>query len=247
MADRHGMTVKEYIRLYHIWKHMMARCYNSDCDVYKHYGGRGIEICDEWRESFDNFMVWSLANGYDPKAESSDCTIDRIDVNGNYEPENCRWVDMQTQFRNRTNTLRIEWKGEMISWQDFTDEVGITIPKFVRRRVEVGMTADEIIQEWNLKIDKENYMTEREAAEYYGVGRSSIIRRVKKGELKSIKKKGAVYIPKGQDIHIIRKITTETKEKIRKLHSQGETVKNIAKIMGLCEASIRKVIKEQIA
>ena len=236
------MTSEEYSRLRHIWNHMITRCYNPDCDVYKDYGGRGITICDEWRESFENFMKWALSNGYNPKAKLSDCTIDRIDVNGNYEPHNCRWVDMQTQFRNRRNTLRIEWRGKMISWQDFADETGITIPKFVRRRVEVGMSADDIIQEWELKNDKENYMTEREARDYYKTNNASIARWIKDGRLKAIKTKGAVYIQKGQDVVKRRSITLEDREKIYQLHLQGKPTREIVKITGISRSGVQKTV-----
>lgn len=154
---------------------------------------------------------------------------------------------MQTQFRNRTNTLRIEWKGKMISWQDFTDEVGITIPKFVRRRVEVGMTADEIIQEWKLKNDKENYMTETEAKDYYKTNSASIVRWIRDGRLKAIKTKSTVYIPKGQEITRRRKITSEEKETVYQLHLQGKPTREIVKITGISRSGVQKIVREKNA
>ena len=80
---------------------MKQRCYNSNSNAYIHYGGRGIKICDEWKDDFSSFQKWALENGYDEKAEWHKCTIDRIDVDGDYEPTNCRWVDMHTQLLNR--------------------------------------------------------------------------------------------------------------------------------------------------
>lgn len=88
-------------RLYAVWAGMKARCYNKNCIGYKHYGGRGITICDEWKSDFSKFREWALAHGYDDKAKFGKCTIDRIDVTGNYEPSNCRWVDMKIQNRNK--------------------------------------------------------------------------------------------------------------------------------------------------
>lgn len=83
---------------------MKRRCYNKHEASYKHYGNRGIEICDEWLNSFNAFEEWAFANGYDPDAPTRECTIDRIDVNGNYEPSNCRWIPMDEQMKNTTRS-----------------------------------------------------------------------------------------------------------------------------------------------
>lgn len=88
-------------RLYTVWSGMINRCESPRHNAYKHYGGRGIKLCDEWRNSYEAFRDWAYANGYDENAEYGDCTIDRIDVNGNYEPSNCRWVDAKTQAKNQ--------------------------------------------------------------------------------------------------------------------------------------------------
>lgn len=101
---KHG---ERWTRLYHIWLAMRARCRNSQNTAYKHYGARGISVCAEWDRSYSCFRSWALSHGYDDSL-----SIDRIDVDGNYCPENCRWVDWDTQCYNKTNTRYLTYKGE---------------------------------------------------------------------------------------------------------------------------------------
>lgn len=99
-------------RLYKIWTDIKKRCYNPKSDNYQNYGGRGITICDEWLSDFMNFYNWAMANGYDENAPRGKCTIDRINVNGDYEPSNCRFVDMYVQANNTRKNFYITYNNE---------------------------------------------------------------------------------------------------------------------------------------
>jgi hypothetical protein len=101
-STKHGMA---NTRLYGVWKDMRSRCYTKTASDYKYYGGRGVSICEEWGD-FSKFQKWAMSHGYVETAKYGDCTIDRIDVNGNYEPNNCRWADMKTQRANQRNSKK---------------------------------------------------------------------------------------------------------------------------------------------
>lgn len=100
---KHGLSRS---RLFGIWKNIQTRCYNRKCPAFPNYGGRGISMCEEWKNDFLSFFLWSTSNGYEPGLE-----IDRIDNNGSYTPENCRWVTRKENCRNRRNNYQVEING----------------------------------------------------------------------------------------------------------------------------------------
>lgn len=115
----HKKLNPDYVRIKRIWKNMRNRCGNPNATSYEIYGGRGITVCEEWRQDFFAFYNWAISNGY-----RNDLSIDRIDVNGNYEPLNCRWATMKVQDNNRRNTVFIEHNGEtkpISEWAEITE------------------------------------------------------------------------------------------------------------------------------
>lgn len=125
-------------RLYRTWVGMHNRCYNPNHDRYKWYGGKGIRICDEWHD-FINFRRWALDNGY-----TNELTIDRIDANRNYCPENCQWVDMKVQVNNRSNNRVIWYKGRQYTATKLAEAHGMS-PHTIFNRLKPGWNVDQII------------------------------------------------------------------------------------------------------
>lgn len=114
-----------HTRLYPIWKSLIARCYNPKNQRYNVYGARGIKVCDEWKEDFLSFRKWAYSNGYDESSKRGDCTIDRIDNDKNYCPENCRWVSLSRQQRNTDKTIIFEYKGVKKPLIDWCEELNL--------------------------------------------------------------------------------------------------------------------------
>ena len=114
---KHGET---NTRLFNIWYGIKKRCCLTYCNGYKHYGGRGIKVCNEWLESFETFKEWALANGY-----QDNLSIDRIDVNGNYEPSNCRWTTLKQQANNKTDSFFVEYNGVTHTLKEWSEILNI--------------------------------------------------------------------------------------------------------------------------
>jgi hypothetical protein len=125
-------------RLYHIWSNMIQRCKNKKNIGFNNYGGRGIKVYSEWKV-FEVFKDWAITNGY-----TDNLTIDRINVNGNYEPLNCRWVDMGIQANNRRDNVYILYKNVTKTTAQWAREYGIPITTF-NRWLDNGDVFEDII------------------------------------------------------------------------------------------------------
>ena len=128
--EKHG---HRHTRLYGIWAGIKRRCYNPHEKAYKYYGGRGIKVCDEWLNDFEQFNEWAFANGYNENAKRGDCTIDRINVNGDYEPSNCRWISIKAQSLNKGTNRIIEINGENKCLSEWLKITGVSSTSFYRR------------------------------------------------------------------------------------------------------------------
>lgn len=111
---------KNHHPLYDVWSSMIQRCHNKNVKGYGLYGGRGITVCDKWLKDFENFYKWSMANGY-----RKGLSIDRINNNEGYSPENCRWTTSYEQSRNKRTNITIEFQGKRQCLQDVADSLGV--------------------------------------------------------------------------------------------------------------------------
>lgn len=128
----------DYDRLYRIWKAMRTRCNNPHTKEYHRYGGRGIKVCDEWND-YIVFRDWAYQNGYTEKL-----TIDRIDNNKNYSPDNCKWSTLVEQQQNRCTCRMITYNGKTQNMTLWAKELGI--PSYrIKKRLQLGWSFEDAI------------------------------------------------------------------------------------------------------
>ena len=133
------MNKEDKKRLITIRHSMYCRCYYSTTNGYERYGGREIKMCDEWINNPESFYNWAINNGY-----KKDLTLDRIDVNGNYEPSNCRWATKEVQDNNRRNNRKITYNGETKTLSQWSREYNINIVT-LSGRLKAGKTMEEAL------------------------------------------------------------------------------------------------------
>lgn len=122
MSKTHGLADT---RIYIVWRGIKTRCNCPSDTNYKRYGARGIKMCNEWENSFISFYNWAIANGYDTNAKRGECTLDRIDINGNYCPENCRWITNKEQAKNKRTNRYITYKNQTKILQEWANEYNV--------------------------------------------------------------------------------------------------------------------------
>ena len=125
---------------------MRNRCYDKNRKCYPSYGGRGIKVCDEWLHDYAAFREWAMRSGYDPNAPRGMCTLDRIDNDGDYCPENCRWVSMDVQRWNKHDSWKLEYKGKVINLREASLVAGIT-ENTIRCRIKRGWSVERAIEQ----------------------------------------------------------------------------------------------------
>ena len=143
---RHGATIRGKMhRLYRIWHGMNVRCYDKNNKAYCNYGGRGITICDEWKNDYLAFKEWAINNGY-----SDELTIDRIDNNKGYSPQNCRWANAYVQMNNRNFNHKVTYNGETHTLAEWEKLTGIKQTK-IRQRLKKGLPLEKVFYNGDLR------------------------------------------------------------------------------------------------
>lgn len=128
-------------KLYNVWLTMKQRCYNPSDRHYKWYGAKGVKVCDQWLNDPAAFVKWCKNHGYE-----DGLTIDRIDTNGDYTPDNCRFITMAAQQRNRSSNKLITFNNETHSVQEWAEKLGI-VPSTLRARFNKGWPIERALTE----------------------------------------------------------------------------------------------------
>lgn len=189
LAERnktHGLS-KVNPRLYRIWKGMKSRCGIYSATGYAKYGGRGISVCEQWHD-FSNFYNWAIKNGY-----KDNLTIERLDVDGHYDPDNCSWISLSDQQQNKTNSHKIDFNGELLTLAQlskrFNVNKGTLLSRYQKGDRGDSLVRPVVIQGKSSKLNKEQ-ISEIKKAFSNGESVNELINNydVKKSTLYKIKK-----------------------------------------------------------
>lgn len=132
-------------RIFNIYYGMVSRCEYVKNVAYARYGGRGIKICSEWRKGWKVFYKWALANGY-----KEGLTLDRIDYNKNYEPNNCRWATRKEQANNMSSNVLIPYNGQIKNLSEWCEELNLSRSR-INYRLSQGMSFEEAVKTPSLR------------------------------------------------------------------------------------------------
>lgn len=138
-----GQSVRGYDKLYHVWQGMKDRCYNPNNREYFNYGGRGIKVCEDWLD-YGKFREFMIGIGYDYKAPRGTYTIERKDVNRNYEPDNCTLKSLSEQQSNKTSSRLLTYNGKTMSVTEWAQELGINADT-IFMRLHRGKSIEEAL------------------------------------------------------------------------------------------------------
>lgn len=133
--------------MYTVWCSMKERCYNKHDKSYKNYGARGITVCDDWLHSYPTFYEWAIKSGYE-----KGLSIERIDNDKGYSPDNCKWADKTEQSRNRRNVIQVTYKGETKCLAEWARELGISRGT-IKSRIDVGMSIEEAFTKKDWRVN----------------------------------------------------------------------------------------------
>lgn len=139
-SNKHYLHGDSHRRLHGIWTNMKSRCYNTKVCSYINYGARGIKVCDEWRNSYMAFKMWALTHGY-----KDNLTIERMDYNGNYEPDNCCWIPINEQAANKRGLRYLTYNGETHFLAEWARITGISDGTIRKRIDRLGWTICEAL------------------------------------------------------------------------------------------------------
>ena len=238
-------------RLYRIHHNMKSRCYNPNVDCWDSYGGRGIKICAEWLEydhenkinsGFLNFYKWAMENGY-----TDEFSIDRIDVNGNYCPENCRWIDMKFQNNNRNDNRYLEYKGynfTLAIWSEITKLDVSTITSRLSKKWSIedtlrtppGAKRGEGYLCWEVIPDYIKYHNSDLNREQTNSKRAPLSEETKRKLSESRKEKPNLHDRKLNDMQIYL---------IKLLHNEGYTDRELGRIFDISHSIINRIVNNR--
>lgn len=221
---KHGLA---NTRLYGIWTNMKTRCYNPNSERYNTYGGRGITVCNEWLSDFTNFYNWSIENGY-----TDELSIDRINADGDYEPNNCRWITMKEQGFNKTTSHFVTICGVTKNIQQWENETGINHETLVQR-IELGWDEKDLLKPVRTAIQiecNEQTYTFEELANETGLSLNTLYDRYFKMNLRND--------------DLIKPASYYLKKQLITINGETKPIKEWSKITGLKTVTIRKRLEK---